>query len=297
MYINESGLISIILPTYNNGHLIWRAIESVIAQTYTNWELIIVDYQSKDNTFEVVNKYEDDRIKFLLVDNNGVVANSRNEGLKVAKGEFAAFLDSDDWWTNDKLMISIDFLNKGFDLIYHDMWLISEPDEVNDPKRIFRTKQLLSPISVNLLIKGNQIINSSVVLRTKVLRTVGLLDENPNIIASEDYDLWVRIGFSTQKFHRIPKCLGFYWYAGNNISKKRNMAKAGRLILEKNMSFLTYNQFLNAQGYNDYSEGIYYLRHDNYKMARQLFIKSVIRSSWSIKVKAIFRWIKLLNKI
>lgn len=91
-----NSLITIITPTYNRGHLIERAIKSVLAQTYTNWELLIVDDASTDNTPEVMAQYTDERIHYIRYKNNGGNAVARNVGVKAAKGEYIAFVDSDD---------------------------------------------------------------------------------------------------------------------------------------------------------------------------------------------------------
>lgn len=95
--MTSGSLISVIIPTYNRAHLISRAIESVINQTYTNWELLVVDDASTDNTEEVVNRYvSDSRIKYIKAKKNGGNAVARNVGVKSAKGDFIAFVDSDD---------------------------------------------------------------------------------------------------------------------------------------------------------------------------------------------------------
>ena len=94
---------SVILPTYNRANTIKRAIDSVLGQTISNWELIIVDNFSSDNTSDIVMGYSDARIKLIHFRNNGVIAASRNKGIEHALGEFIAFLDSDDWWHKDKL--------------------------------------------------------------------------------------------------------------------------------------------------------------------------------------------------
>ena len=96
-------LFSIILPTYDRSNLIKTAIESVINQEYKNWELIIIDNYSKDNTEELVKNFSDKRIIFIKFKNNGIIAKSRNYGVKLAKGDYIAFLDSDDWWYPQKL--------------------------------------------------------------------------------------------------------------------------------------------------------------------------------------------------
>ena len=106
-------LVSIIMPCYNASLYIKDAIESVVAQTYTCWELIVVDDCSTDNSIEIVEACAklDDRIKLVKLSNNGGVANARNVGLNIAGGQYVAFLDSDDKWRFDKLQMQIDFMS------------------------------------------------------------------------------------------------------------------------------------------------------------------------------------------
>ncbi|MBA7530747.1 UDP-Glc:alpha-D-GlcNAc-diphosphoundecaprenol beta-1,3-glucosyltransferase WfgD [subsurface metagenome] len=99
----KQPLISVVMPTYNHGRFIGDAINSVLNQTYRNLELIIIDNFSEDNTEKIVTSYKDDRIKYLKFKNNGVIASSRNYGIKHSRGEYIAFLDSDDVWLPEKL--------------------------------------------------------------------------------------------------------------------------------------------------------------------------------------------------
>ena len=103
-------LVSIITPSYNTARFIGETIESVLNQTYTNWEMLIIDDCSKDNTEEVVNSYHDDRIKFIKNEKNMGAALSRNKALRMAKGRWIAFLDSDDLWLPEKLEKQIAFM-------------------------------------------------------------------------------------------------------------------------------------------------------------------------------------------
>ena len=105
-------LVSIIMPSYNTGKYIAESINSVLAQTYTNWELIIVDDCSSDNTEEVVQSFKDNRIIYLKNENNSGAALSRNRALREAKGKWIAFLDSDDLWMPDKLRQQINFMKE-----------------------------------------------------------------------------------------------------------------------------------------------------------------------------------------
>ena len=87
-----SPFVSIVIPTYNHANFLGKALESVITQTFTNWEAIVVDNQSTDHTSQVISKFNDHRIKYIKISNYGIIAKSRNLGINVAKGEWIAFL-------------------------------------------------------------------------------------------------------------------------------------------------------------------------------------------------------------
>lgn len=110
MIMNE--LVSIIMPSYNTASFISKTIESVLNQTYKNWELLIVDDCSTDDTDEIVSKYNDKRIVYLKNEKNSGAAISRNRALRNAKGKWIAFLDSDDLWHPTKLEKQIKFMKK-----------------------------------------------------------------------------------------------------------------------------------------------------------------------------------------
>lgn len=131
------GLVSIIMPSYNTGRLIGESIESVINQTYSNWELLIVDDHSTDHTEEVVRSFPDDRIRFFSNEENLGAALSRNRAMREARGEWIAFLDSDDLWEPEKLEKQIDFMQRnGYVFSYHDYEKI---DENSKPLNIYVT--------------------------------------------------------------------------------------------------------------------------------------------------------------
>lgn len=111
--MSESGLVSIIMPSYNTGKYIAETINSVLEQTYKNWELLIVDDDSKDNTDEVIKPYlSDKRVRLIKNSKNRGAAISRNRALKEAKGKWIAFLDSDDLWSPEKLENQISFMQE-----------------------------------------------------------------------------------------------------------------------------------------------------------------------------------------
>lgn len=125
--------VSVIMPSYNTGEYIKKSIESVIAQTYTNWELIIVDDCSTDNTDDAVRPYlSDSRIFYLKNDKNSGAAVSRNRALREAKGRWIAFLDSDDLWLPQKLEMQIDFMERnGYRFSYTNYCEIDETGTPN----------------------------------------------------------------------------------------------------------------------------------------------------------------------
>lgn len=124
------GLVSIIMPSWNTGRFIAESIQCVVDQTYQNWELIIVDDCSTDNTDEVVAPFlADPRIKYLHNEHNSGAALTRNYAMREAQGEWIAFLDSDDLWVSEKLEKQISFMRKGgYVLSYHDYEKIDEED-------------------------------------------------------------------------------------------------------------------------------------------------------------------------
>ena len=140
------GLVSIIMPSYNTAEYIGQSIKSVLAQTYKNWELIIVDDCSTDNTDEVVAKYlGDKRIKYLKNEKNSGAAVSRNRALRETKGKWIAFLDSDDLWSKHKLEWQIRFMEEnGYHFSYTNYAEMDESGNdtgitVTGPKRITKT--------------------------------------------------------------------------------------------------------------------------------------------------------------
>ena len=126
-----NNLVSIIMPTYNCGRFIKESIDSVLAQTYTDWELLIVDDCSTDDTTDVVASFKDPRIHYQCNEHNSGAAVTRNTALRMAKGRWVAFLDSDDLWLPNKLETQIAFMDKNnYAFTYHEY---DEIDEESKP--------------------------------------------------------------------------------------------------------------------------------------------------------------------
>ena len=142
----EEGLVSVIMPSWNTCDYITEAIDSVLGQTYEKLELIIVDDCSDDNTDEIISSYKDSRIRYYKNADNSGAAITRNKAIALAKGEWIAFLDSDDMWSRDKLKHQLEFMNdNGYFFSYHEYEKIDEKSKplnilVTGPKIVTRKK-------------------------------------------------------------------------------------------------------------------------------------------------------------
>ena len=178
-------MVSIIIPTYNRYKLAKRAIHSILNQTYKEYEIIVVDDGSSDDTKSLKDEFD---IKYIYQSNCGV-SSARNKGVKTAKGEWIAFLDSDDEWMEDKLQKQMEFFGRNPSVKFchtEEKW-IREGREVKYPKRL----QKPSGWCFYDNLQTCKIAPSSVVLHKSILDDVGLFDESKKVC--EDYDLWLRI--------------------------------------------------------------------------------------------------------
>jgi len=282
---SSKPLISIIIPTYNHSRYLGRALQSIHDQTYRNWEVIIVDNHSTDDTFDVVKKFDDPRVSYLKIHNGGIIAASRNMGINAARGNWLAFLDSDDWWSADKLEICSKYIDDNLDLIHHDLDVVyDQPGFFN--RRLTCSRQLKPPMLEDLLIKGNAIVNSTVIVRKKLLKKIGGISEDKNMVASEDYNTWLRIATVTERFKYLPKSLGCYQVHSNGISQ-RDMSKSNYAAIAEFKDQLTPDQLCETEKLLSYLSGRFNYLKKEYASA-ELALKKVLPSkNITITAKAI----------
>jgi glycosyltransferase involved in cell wall biosynthesis len=199
---------SVVIPTYNRANLIGRAIRSVLSQTYSNFEIIIVDDGSTDNTEEVIQNFGDARIKYVLHDINRGLNNSRNTGIKNSTGEYVAFLDSDDEWLPKKLEKQLEAFSKGDREVGACYTWLNSIDE--DTKK----ELIVSPLFEGYIFEDllySQFANpSSMVVRRSCFDVVGIFDTDESFRACEDWDLWLRLS-REYKFAVVPEVLTIWW--------------------------------------------------------------------------------------
>ncbi|MCE3228433.1 MAG: hypothetical protein K0S32_2984 [Bacteroidetes bacterium] len=200
-------MVSVIIPAYNYGHFIAETIDSLLAQTYTDFEIIIVDNGSTDETQTVLKKYNDKRIICVKQENHGV-SHARNTALRMAKGEYILFLDADDLIEKRKLETSVEFLeqNPDVDIVYSDMRYFKSGNK----NELFyeyhcepNGKPWMKYISgqgkelVKTILGGNIMVICSPVFRSSLLKECGLFNEE--LLANEDWELWMRFLLANKK--------------------------------------------------------------------------------------------------
>ena len=279
-------LVSIVVPTYNHSIYLKRALESIINQTYENWEVIVIDNHSTDNTFEVVANFKNNRIKYLKVHNKGIIAISRNIGIKSANGEWIAFLDSDDWWTRDKLEICIQSINEQVDFIYHDLEIIANKSRIFSRKKI-KSRKLKKPVLIDLLTEGNAIGNSSVFVRKKFLDEINGIDESKELVAAEDYNTWLRIAKLTDQFVYLKKRLGYYLVHDQSVSKK-DMSIPARYAIKEFSGLLTQYQKTKQEAFLKYISGRFNFLNLNYKKSMKDLLFTLKNGGISLKVRSLY---------
>jgi glycosyltransferase involved in cell wall biosynthesis len=241
----KQPLVSVIMPTYNHAQFIGEAIDSVSSQTYKNFELIIIDNYSEDDTEEIVLSYKDDRIKYLKFRNNGVIAASRNYGIRHSQGEYIAFLDSDDKWDKKKLEKQLPhFQSSEIVGVASDAILITDTPYYRK-KNYGRSKLGYIDYRYIDILNSNPIMTSSCIVNREILENVGFFDENRDFCFIEDWELWLRMTrYGSVRVLESPLLTYF-------VSRKRGyqssiISKNYLKILEKqvNLSLVRYDEII-----------------------------------------------------
>jgi teichuronic acid biosynthesis glycosyltransferase TuaG len=209
----ENELVSIIMPTYNCAKFIKETIESVLNQTYENWELVIVDDCSNDNTEEIVESFNDKRIKYHKLEKNSGAAVARTTAMKMATGNYMAFLDSDDLWKDNKLEKQLEFMKKNnYNFTCTAYEQIDE--EGNKLNKVIKTKK---KANYNRILLDCPVGNSTVMYNVDNLGKF----EVPNIRKRNDDALWLQILKKEKFIYGMPDVLMEYRIRNNSISSNK----------------------------------------------------------------------------
>lgn len=219
--------VSIIMPTYNSSRYLLESVHSILNQTYDNWELIIVDDGSTDNTYQLLEPYLNNRkIKYIKQQNQGPAA-ARNKGINIADGELIALLDADDIWDYKKLEYQCAEIGKKEDTIVLTS-IIRFVDDLNDlgfrtdPPCFENNDQYLNEL---LLLSDSRMANFFSILAPKyALLEVGLYDQT--LKTAEDWDLWLRLAFTKKyTFRNVPQPLVYYRKYAESLTRRYHFTK------------------------------------------------------------------------
>jgi glycosyltransferase involved in cell wall biosynthesis len=225
----KNPTVSVILPTYNRAKLIDRAIKSVLGQTYQDFELIIVDDGSNDNTKDVVNSFDDKRIRYVWHKENKGANAARNTGIAMARGKYVAFQDSDDEWLPEKLEKQMRvFKNTSVGVVYTGFWRIKGNEKTYIPSSKIEQKE--GNIH-HMLLHGNFVTTQAAVIKRECFNKAGLFDESlPRL---QDWELFIRIS-KHYLFKCVDEPLVISYFTPKSISANQEALISAHLyILEK----------------------------------------------------------------
>lgn len=284
-------LVSIIIPTYNRAHLIGETIQSVIDQTYCNWELIIVDDGSTDQTSDVIKKCQDPRLHYLQVAHSGAFGIVRNHGLLKAKGEFITFLDSDDLWHPDKLQQQVDtLLSSAATFVFTNIELFGETSVIVPDFKTIDNEKLL-PLYLQ---EGHfAFYPSSLMFRNSALEKIGLMDESS--ATGADTDLFLNLShhftgsFLSARLVKIRKhsqntsSSDFLFSYTETIELVRNLYKKG---------YISGSLFRATVSKLHYKMGLLLIENNQYPSSFTCFLNHFLHKPLRWK-----GWIRLLQSI
>lgn len=223
--IKATPKISVIIPAYNSEKTIQKTIESILNQTFTDFELIIINDGSQDYTLDIVSRFHDPRIKVFSYENAGGNV-SRNRGLKQALGEFVSFLDADDLWTPDKLRDQLQALQENTDAQVAYSWT----DYINENGEIFLSGTHITAdgdVYEKLLVNNFLENGSNPLIRKEALLQLGGFDES--LEAAQDWDMWLRLA-AQYSFVAVPKVQILYRVSNNSLSS--NLVRQEKFCLQ-----------------------------------------------------------------
>lgn len=222
----KEGLVSIITPVYNGEEFLDRSIKSVLAQTYDNWELLLIDDGSVDNSTHIIENYlSDNRIRLLKNELNSGISATRNKGIRESGGAYIALLDQDDEWFPDKLQKQVQIfrsLDNSYGLVYSNIEVRFDNGKVTERKIDIEPKPTVSE-NLKLMLLRNLISSPTVLIKKEVIDDVGLFDDSITW-GGDDYDLWIRIA-NKYKFCYVNEvlCIRYEHQKNYSADKKRMM--------------------------------------------------------------------------
>lgn len=227
----KKPFFTVVIPTYNHANFLKRSLKSVLNQSFQDFEILVIDNCSTDNTEEVISSFKSSKIFLYKIENKGVIGASRNLGIQNAKADWISFLDSDDFWYPSKLKTIHKKLNLGSlcDVISNDE-IINYSGETNKKKLLYGP--LLKNTYSDLLIYGNRLSPSATTVRKKFLyQNKIMFSERVDFVTVEDYDFWLQLSAARAKFKFIHRYEGEYSVHASNNSKRLDIHRSNNLTM------------------------------------------------------------------
>lgn len=208
--------VSVVVLTWNRVNLLKEALDAILEQTYKDFEVLVIDNESTDNTEGYVKSIPDERVKYYKNANGGNLSVNRNFGIAHASGDYVAFCDDDDIWLPDKLQTQINCIKQNSDCLFCATNTFFYDSETRGKKSATSLKDHV--YTFNDFFIGNKAPFSSVLINKSLVSELGGFDEDPNIFTVEDYDMWLRVTKKTNLYY-IGKPLVLYRVHKSNLSK------------------------------------------------------------------------------
>ena len=236
--------LTIFTPVYNASKYIKQTIDSILSQRFTDWELLLYDDGSTDNSKEIIKRYasNDSRFKYKYFEHTGNPAYLRNEALKAGKGEWFANCDHDDIWHPYKLELQFNLIQRLHldSIVFTEHYNFKNPPNKVDIEGLYQYLNIMpiketddipyQKINTNTFLNGNYIMNSSVLIHRKVIDKIGLLNQEIGFRGMEDTEYWLRAACQEIEFYRINLVLSFWRVHDDNLSYDRPYQKDQAII-------------------------------------------------------------------
>ena len=209
-------LVSIITPVYECEKFIEETLKCVLNQTYNNWEMLLVDDCSPDNSYKIIKKYteKDKRFKYIKLKENSGAAVARNTALSESKGRFIAYLDADDLWDNDKLEKQIAFMKKN-----NYAFTCTDYEKIDESGNFLKIVKIPNKVNYNLFLRNTIIQTVGVMVDTKI--TGKDILEMPNIRRRQDAATWCQLLKAGYDCYEVPEKLSYYRVVSNSLSSNK----------------------------------------------------------------------------
>ena len=258
----EKPFFSIVIPTFNQAKFLKIALNSINKQTFKNFEIIVIDNNSNDSTYKIIKNFKG-KINYKKIKNEGLIARSRNEGIKLSKGKWICFLDSDDYWLPNKLdEIEKIIKKKNLDVICHSEHIILESKE---KKKIRNYGPFKNNFYETLLKQGNRFSTSASCVKKNFIKKKKIMfEEKKSFITAEDYSFFLHLAHHNANFFFLNDPLGY-----RLIHSKSASLKVSSHLRAVN-SVLNFHTF-NIQKFNKNKIELWKEVHNNFLVRANLF--------------------------